>query len=574
MAIADDVSIDYVNKIIGRAAAPTTALYDVNELYSYLMTVFDELAQMDDQVPMSAQTPTSYTMINGWYIREDLTRQLKTGAIQTSGYLNNIRALVCGATGWTNFVPADIGDLITGGTTNDTGTLVDYDNVNYKLYIRMTSGTDLFDDADEAYTGAGTGLATSTAISKTGETIFANPYTLGSINGTPTLYIYQDGSLIDWSGFDVDQSWADGPFDILIKVAEGSVNIASRAITVFAREFGELYSNFIITLTTAGQNAVPLGTALDGNNETAAGTVATWAAVNIGGTGGLSSIDINYDFATTYSYDIGDGNGVQSYDCQIDCNSQPLASVYEVTKWVTRRTSSTQLEVGTDGNFVNGEAYLYADSGYSPVVNAPFGTFAGGKFFGAQGVYFANLHGDDAQAFQLIDNSGTTRNPPNYQAFVVGGVVSGDSVTVYLETAEGSGLVKKDQYTLSGSNTLNTITVGTAITADTPTTGTIIVVDDDGTEIAYAYSAYSGSAFTVTIAADTYTGTETAYVPYIYEVATGTTVSETSTIYVSNRFVVTKVRKAGILPFVTSGLYSSTGYAGTAIRTVDSQYTP
>ena len=561
MAISSDVSIDYVNKIIGRDAAPSTDLYTVNELYSYLMTVFDNLTQMDDQVPMSAQTPTSYTMVNGWYIREDLTRQLYGGAIQTNDYLDDVHVLVLDGT-YAGPDENNIGDQVTDDAA-DVGALIDYDNVAQKWWVRIGSSTVIADGSTISINGDSmTGDASGDSI--TGETIFANPYTLGSINGTPTLYIYQDGALVDWSGYLVDQSWADGPFDILIKVREGSVDIDSKEITVFAREFGELYSNFVITLTTAGQNAVPLGTSLDGNNETAEGTVSGWA----------TTAAVDYSFSAPHQYDIGDGNGDQDYDVEIDCGAMPLSQVYEATKHWTRRTSTKQLELNTDGNFINGEAYLYADSGYSPVVVAPFGTFAGGTFFGAQGVYFTNLHGDDAQAFQLIDNSGATRNPPNYQAFTVSGVVSGDSVTVYEETTEGSALVNKLQQQLTSSaNGTNTLVVQTAIPVDTPAVGSIIVVADDGTEIAYAYSAWTGSTYTVTITASTYSGSQYCYVPYIYETAAGTSVSETTTIFVSDRYVVTKVRKAGIIPFVTSGTYNSGGYSGTAIRTTDSQYT-
>ncbi len=564
MAIADDVAIDYVNKIIGRDGSPSVTLYEVNELYSYLMDTFDELAQMDDQIPMSAQTPTSYTMINGWYIREDLTRQLKKGAIQTAGYLDDIHVLVLDGT-YAGPDEANIGVQVTDDSS-DVGALVDYDNVAQKWFIRVGSSTVIADGSVMSINGDAGVTGDASGDSITGETIFANPYSLGSINGSPTLYIYQDGSVIDWSGYLTDQSWANGHFDILVKVTEGSTDINSKEITVFAREFGELYSNFVITLTTAGQNAVPLGTALDGNNESAVGVVED----NQDGT--TATIAVDFNFSSPYQYDIGDGNGNQSYDCQITCDGQSLDKVYEVTKYWTRRTSTKQLELDTDSNFINGEAYLFADATYSPVVTAPFGTFAGGKFFAARGIYFTGLHGDDAQAFQLIDNTGTTRNPPNYQAFTVNGVASGDRVGVYLETSQGSGLVKKDQYSLSGANALNTITVGATIPADTPTTGTIIVVDDDGSEISYTYSGYSGSDFTVTISATVYSGSETAYVPYILEESTGSSVSETTTIFVSNRFVVTKVRIAGILPFVTSGTYNSSGYTGTAIRTTDSQY--
>jgi len=337
-----------------------------------------------------------------------------------------------------------------------------------------------------------------------------------------------------------------------------------------------LYSNFVITLTTAGQNAVPLGTALDGNNETAVGTIEDYTPASLGGSGtDTAAIAVAYQFAAPFQYDIGDGNGDQDYDCEIDCDGQPLATVYEVTKFWTRRTSTTQLEVGTDANFINGEAYLYADAAYSPVVTAPFGTFAGGKFFGARGVYFTGLHGDDAQAFQLIDNSNATRNPPNYQAFIMNGTVVGDRVGIYEETAQGSGLVDKTQQTLkAGVNATDEIEVLVAIPADTPSTGFVIVVDDDGTEISYAYTSYSGKIYAVTITASTYTGGQYCYVPYVLEEASGTSVSETSTIFVSNRYVVAKLRIAGKLPFVTSGEYTATGYAGSAIRTDDSQYTP
>ena len=89
-------------------AFTTHRIFSVNELYSYLQDTFDELAQMDEDVPMSAQTPTSYTMINGWYIQELLTQYLNGGAIQTSGYLNEIHTLTLDGT-FTNFVAGDIG---------------------------------------------------------------------------------------------------------------------------------------------------------------------------------------------------------------------------------------------------------------------------------------------------------------------------------------------------------------------------------------------------------------------------------------------------------------------------------
>ena len=559
MAISGDVYIDTTNKLVRRADSPSTDVHDVNDLYSYIMDYFDELGLLDDEIPMSAQTPTSYTMTNGWYIQEALTKYLEGGAIQTSGYTDEIRTLICGSPSWVNFASTDIGLTLTGGTTGDTGTILDYDNTAHKIWIRMVDSGDTFDDAAETYTCGGTGSALSTAVSTTGTTIFANPYTLGTLEGTPDIYIFQNGEKItSW--------WASGHFDILIKVRETGVDIDSKAITVFCRTWTDLYDHFPITLTTAGQNAVPLGTFDDLNNTNTEADIEDYTD------GTEATVAIDFGFSSPFSYDIGDGNGAQDYNVQIDCDGERLSVVYEVCKWWTRDGSTTQLEQDSDANYVDGEEYRYAKNTYAEVKASPLGTFAGGKFFGARGVYFVNLHADDAQAFQLVDAAGVTRYPPNYQSFAVYGVVSGDRVGVFLD--DGSGLVDKDQYTLDGANAENTITVNEAIPVDTPSTGTIIVVDDDGSETAYAYSAWSGYDFTVTISASVYSGTETAYVPYIYEEASGTSVTETSTIYVSNRNVICKVRKAGILPFVTTGTYSSTGFSATAIRTTDSIYTP
>ena len=554
MAIIDDISFDLTNKIVGRSASPSSTVYTVNALYSAIQDYFDELARMDDEVPMSAQTPTSYTMINGWYIQEALTKYLDGGAIQTSGYDAEIHTLILDGT-YVSAITTDVGKQVNDDAT-PVGALLDYDNTAQKWWIRIGSATVIADNSVMTI-ASGTGAGTALGASVEGETIFANPYTLGTLEGTPAIYVFQNGEkLTSW--------WADGHFDILVKVREGSVDIDSKAITVFCRTWTDLYDNFAITLTTAGQNAVPLGTSNDLNNQTIVGTVEDLQD------GTTATVAIDFAFSSPFSYDIGDGNGVQNYSVQIDCDSQTLGNVYEVCKYWTRATSTKQLETGADSAFVDGEEYRYANNSYSEVKASPLGTFAGGKFFGARGVYFTNLNGADAQNFVLIDNAGTTRYPPNYQAFTVTGVVSGDRVAVFPAT---TGEVNKSQYTLNGANTLNTITVDQAIPNDTPTTGTIIVVDTDGTETVYAYSARSGYAFTVTVSAGVHDGTETAYVPYIYEEATGTSVSETSTIYVSDRSVVTRVRKAGILPFETTGTYGSTGYSATAIRTTDSQYT-
>src|SRR3989344_5350698 len=45
-----------------------TTTYTTRALYSFIQDTFDEVTQLDDTVPMSAQTPTEFTLINDWFI--------------------------------------------------------------------------------------------------------------------------------------------------------------------------------------------------------------------------------------------------------------------------------------------------------------------------------------------------------------------------------------------------------------------------------------------------------------------------------------------------------------------------
>ena len=131
MAIQDDFTIDYTNERVYHSSGAT--VYSANALYSWLMDTFDELGALDDEVPMSAQTPTAYTFINGWFMDDTSFQFLNGGAIQTVGhdhatYANGIRITTLASGGYVNAVAGDIGKVVTGGTTGDTGKLMAYDN--------------------------------------------------------------------------------------------------------------------------------------------------------------------------------------------------------------------------------------------------------------------------------------------------------------------------------------------------------------------------------------------------------------------------------------------------------------
>ncbi len=248
-------------------------VWTVNALYSFLQGEFDELNNLDENIPISAQTPTEYTMISGWFIDEVSIKYLKGGAIKTDGWTSGkIRQINYNSNSGFHMTSADIGRTITGTTTADTGVILFFDertvdNDQGRLWIRPTvPANDLFDNGSEAYTIASSSAAgVFTAVSVTGENIWANIYTLGALETVPKpiTYIFQGGTYISgWWG----RGNSTSHIDILIRVKEAGTEISSGIITIFVRQYADLYDNFEIDLTAGGRNAIPLASQTDPNN--------------------------------------------------------------------------------------------------------------------------------------------------------------------------------------------------------------------------------------------------------------------------------------------------------------------
>jgi len=453
MAIADDFSLNYSTKKISHASGSTR--YTVNAFYSWLMDAFDDASQMDDQVPVKANTPTEYELINDWEFNAD----------------------------------SDVGYLYGGS-----------------IIVNKTAGDD----------------------------IWANFYTLGTITSGSVVHWMQDGSLVA-----SHPGYTDGHIDQLIKVTSAGVDTDSKNVTAFIRNLGDLYDHFEATATaTGGRNPIPLATVDDTNDDSTGSTV----------TG--CSIDFNVG---AISEDIGDGDGANIYDVAIDGGGNSIANVYKWLKYMTRRENTTALESGWPA----GGFYQGISSSYTEVKAAPFGSFAGGKFFGARGVWVENL--SDPNNIQLIDAAGDTHIPPVSITVSVTGVVADDRVLVARSVA---GEINKNQFTIS-SVTSNTIVATVAIGGDIPTSGNIRIGDTQ-----YVYTGKSGSTFTG-VSPDPTGKTGGFYVPLIDAVATGTSVTSPSMIFGSNFDVIGRVRKKGILPFQNTGTVTSAGLTISAIRTTD-----
>ena len=937
MAIATDFAIDYANKRVYHNSG--TTVYNVNQLYSWLMGTFDDLGQMDDQVPISAQTPTEYTLINGWFMDDDSIKYLKGGAIQTNGWGSGAVRNVKVATGYTG--TPTIGATVT--TASSSGVLLAYqlseDGLDEEWFIRPSTpvGSNLFATNSEAITTSGVTGATTIAagvVSTTGESLWANIYTLGTIASDPYTLAYVKrgdpeiihGKVLDNVRADSNKWYDYGHIDVLVKVKESSTFLDNGVITVYARNYGDLYDQFDITLTAGGRNAVPLATSTDldnatgshyllasysvipqigewitsvtgfraevmgvtdftgtcllelgnvivgslasgnaltgalGGAATAIGTVGdTYFPATVGtaltvglvitgsvstatrivrgvsgnnvvcqvqatpvatdylqftisdtvtdtGTGsvtpttnsvtvvsGFSNIKlwfVNYylQYASktgtfiegeivtqavtgasgTFLYDdLGgiylankDGtwfnttNAVTgalsgatftpsktgfpksnlnqaftqglpyTYKMIVDCAGRRLSEMYAYLKFVTgdgsgysmHRTTdlyptvyafdsntgytdlSTLVAAAVPDSFTwfdattpaNGDAVYFGQTvdfqkveievtsgaltasgivwqywngawtnlpnvydavtgttagidftvaaevqvswdmpsdwvatsvngspalfwiraiddgtrtggparggwsllggaqqtvpgkafsevayGFVPVKQAPFGTFAGGTFFGARGVWIQNMHADDIQSYQLKDKNNATRTPPNFQSITVSNLVSGDTVGVFKTLG---GVIDKAQFAshaTANSASSTTYTIATTIPSDTPSTGFIRIVNTTtGVEERIAYTSWTGSAFTLSSAhAGGYGASDTAYVGYID--GSALSANETvSLIYAADRSILTRVRRyngAGdsILPFEAPGTFGSTGYAIATIRTDD-----
>lgn len=460
MAISDDWTINYSAKTITHSSG--TTIYTVRAFYSWLMDDFDELTQLDDSVPISAQTPTEYSLINGWDFGVPATdiRYLKGGAITR--------------------------------TSDDT--------------------------------------------------VWANIYTLGTIETGTTLYIEQNGAVLGGIG---DPSYTSGHIDVLVKTKDAGSLIDSGNVTVLARELGDLYDYFPVS-APSGRNAVPVATSPDTNDNETGGSVT---GVTIGYAG--------------YVADVDDDASTEPYDTQVDCGGNTLVNVYRYLKYLTRRGSTTSV----DG--VEGQIYKIAGAGYTPVKQAPFGTFAGGVFFGARGVLLTNMAGADANSYILTDSNGVTRAPPATVGVAVNAIADQDRVAVFRLTGV-AGSINSSEYTTAASGNSSgssTVTVTTTISADTPASGTIRL-GADGKR--YPYASYTGSVFTLTGTLAEDRNSTNCFVPFLDAQSSAQTSLSTSIKYQGSEIpVLVRVRQKGILPFEVESSITAAGMAVSAIRTTD-----
>lgn len=377
-----------------------------------------------------------------------------------------------------------------------------------------------------------------------GDVLYSGLKTLGGIVAASPMYVVQNGAKLT-------KYWADGHIQIMVKARTGGALIDSGLVRVFSRKWGQTYSDFETNLSAGGENPAAMSTSIDTNillSEGAAAALSSKVAITIGDT----------------TQDLGNGNGGKLYKGTITLSSGcTVQEAYQYLQYITREASTSTI------NSEPGWRYRALNSAYTPNSAAPFGSFAGGKWFVAQGWWVTGVLPAESQAYQLVAHDGSIQAPPNTVGVTIGNLVSGDRVLV---ARSSGGAIVANEFTLNGSHALNatTINVSTSIGADRPSAG---VVRINGKR--YTYTSRTSSAFTLAAPGLTEALSTGApvFVPYIDGVASGATMSSPSFNYVSTFDALARVRNGSggspIVPFETTLQVGASGASANAVRTSD-----
>jgi len=270
MAILDDFTINNTEQTVRHTSG--TIVYSVNALYSAIKDYEDDAANMTHPVIMTAQTPTEYSIINGWFIDNPSTHFLNGGALTSIGYATEIQRVVTTNAG-TDPIASDIGKLVTPAGAGTAGNLLHFDldenddgTQVHVWYVRSGDGT--------AYSGAmtitaGTGAQT-VDTSVDGEEVWANVFSFGVVNSTvsPQFYIEQqlngaDHRIIEWVA---NSNFSRGNMDVLLRTQVEGVLIDLGNVLITIRQPGTTYDSSEAVLNAGGRNPFALNAADDPDN--------------------------------------------------------------------------------------------------------------------------------------------------------------------------------------------------------------------------------------------------------------------------------------------------------------------
>ena len=320
-------------------------------------------------------------------------------AVATDWTFNSGTGAITHASGTTRYSVQDLyswhQDYYDDSATVDDNPLMH--GTTSTIYELINGGTITDGDLEDLYGGS---------IEFENGDLWSNLWTTNTMAAAHSIYVVQSGA--KYTAF-----WSAGPIDVLLQVSDAGTLRSSGLVDVYARPWGYTYAYYQADLSVGGRTVAPIATLADANITETDTTVGGWT-------------DVAVTFST-YSLDFGDGDGNRTYYCRIDCNSRPLSEVYQRMQYLTRDVSTATL------NGVAGWQYQSAHTGYDANVLAPFGTYSGGVWSLAKGVWLDNVPSGDLTNYIVTDDTGDTHQNTVAlnQSVTISGVTAGSRVQIY-----------------------------------------------------------------------------------------------------------------------------------------------
>lgn len=172
-----------------------------------------------------------------------------------------------------------------------------------------------------------------------GKTVYSGLSVVGTVEtGTEIMIVQDDKVLPAYWGTGINADAANLIImKIMVKSREGGADIDGKRITLMARELGDQYKEFPVTLGLANSVGA-ISNQSDLNNGTAEATIEGWSSIaNIEG---LRLIDINNDGTD------------EEYYSEWDKGTQTINDTYERSKWISQRAHVADSGTDTGSNFV------------------------------------------------------------------------------------------------------------------------------------------------------------------------------------------------------------------------------
>jgi hypothetical protein len=181
-----------------------------------------------------------------------------------------------------------------------------------------------------------------------GNTIYAGLVVVGAVGAGTDIIIIQNHSVLTdtWSAFPNDDPAANILMRCMVKTRADGVNIDGQRLIIQAREFGDTYAEFSVTMGL-GNNTAALFTSSDLNNQTAQGTVAAWGITN---TEGYQLLEISGTAPA------------EPYYSQWNLGVQAKNDLYEFGKNIQRRGTAETIH-GINGALFRGVTHEWAYDG-------------------------------------------------------------------------------------------------------------------------------------------------------------------------------------------------------------------